>query len=368
MSTVTVITCTGSRTEAFDLCQSYMAAQTRQPDQWIVVHDGITDDEAKQLQADITHFELYAGPRKWREGLNTQRFNMEEALKHVRGDYVFVIDDDDYYAPEYIEKMVRVLESGVDVAGLSNNKYYNVSIPGFREMGNFRHSSLASTAFRKEFLPLLHAAVDSGELYFDIHFWEQARAQKLIITLLANSSLVIGIKGLPGRAGIGAGHKVAGFAIDRDLVKFNEWLGAAVDKYKPYVKTFAELPELSAAPAILKHTQSQMKRRGPSAVELAARAQPTLLAKQQAQAKQAPAPQPQRLPQDQVRQATPEQVQSNMERVLPRSLNNVPQSQSQKAMLAMMPQAPGNNPASAEVRQTSNTYPVGERTQMDQFK
>lgn len=167
---------------------------------------------------------------------------MEEALSHVKGDCVAIIEDDDYYAPNYLENMVRALETA-DLVGLSNNKYYNLNIPGFREMGNFRHSSLCSTALKASILPMLQAAVDSGELYFDVHLWQAAIQNKVHFTLIANSTLCIGIKGMPGRPGVGVGHRNTGYSIDTNLAKLKEWLGNdAAELYMPYIKKVITAP------------------------------------------------------------------------------------------------------------------------------
>jgi hypothetical protein len=340
---ITLITCTGGRPEAFELCQKYMEAQTVQPDQWIVVHDMITKAQAKELQASYPQLELYAGPRTWKPGLNTQRFNMEEALKHVEGDIVLFIEDDDFYAPEYIETMVKLLQGETLIAGLSNNKYYNLAIPGWKEMGNYRHSSLCTTAVRKALLPMVQAAVDSGELYFDMHLWASALASKTPMMLKANSTVSVGIKGLPGKAGIGAGHRFSGFAIDPNLLKLKEWLQEGAQTYMPYIKKFSDLPAaVQAAPA-----------------------KPA--AKTVVKPIQAPTPAAKTAP---IKAKTPVNVPVNT--VRPQNIKppmGVPAAaQSQRAAMAMLPQSPGMNPQSAELTQSVNTYPTGERSQGEIFK
>ena len=66
---------------------------------------------------------------------------MEEALSRIEGDYILILEDDDYYAPTYIEEMVKLL-SQADIVGEVNAKYYNLKIPGFRQMGNTHHAPL----------------------------------------------------------------------------------------------------------------------------------------------------------------------------------------------------------------------------------
>lgn len=237
MSFVSVITCTGHRPEAFALCQKYMQRQTYDGAlQWIVVNDAYSKEEVEAFKnRNKIPFELYAGPQKWTEGVNTQRWNMLEALKHVKGDKLLIIEDEDYYKPTYIEEMVKLLEH-VDVVGEANAKYYNVSIPGYKEMHNLNHSSLCQTAIRSSMYKALKDAVDSGELYFDIHLWQHVQAKQKNFLLLHNKNLCIGVKGMPGRSGIGAGHKLRDYMYDSDLSKLRELFGADAANYVPYLK------------------------------------------------------------------------------------------------------------------------------------
>lgn len=244
LPTISLITCTGSRPEALALCEKYISDQTFQGDiEWIIV-----DDSSKQLPAnrvikegpDGNAFSLLAikyfrGPRKWEEGLNTQRFNMEEAIKHVKGSYVFFWEDDDCYKADYIETMLDLLKYA-DIAGEAKSKYYHLGMPGYKEMHNYRHASLCQTAIKKSVLPLVKEAIDSGELYFDIHLWRNVQEKRIPYILLAESNLVIGIKGMPGRAGIGVGHKNKDYLLDPGLVKLEEWCGEYASNYSQFLR------------------------------------------------------------------------------------------------------------------------------------
>ena len=50
----------------------------------------------------------------------------------VLGEVILVIEDDDYYAPNYIEVMYKLLETS-EIAGISNSRYYHMQVPGYRE-------------------------------------------------------------------------------------------------------------------------------------------------------------------------------------------------------------------------------------------
>lgn len=231
---LSVITCTGGRPEAFDLCKKYVQHQTyTSPIQWMVVTDESPIIVGEALQG--MNCEIYTGLNRWREGLNTQRSNMEEALKYVKGDYILIAEDDELYKPDYFRTMVELLQH-CDLAGVCNSKYYHVGLPGYKEMHNYNHAALSHTALTKKALPLLQAAVDSGEMFFDIHMWNNAREKRVTSLLLANTDLVIGMKGMPGRPNLGAGGQKRDYLIDPNLAKLEEWCGAYASNYLPFIK------------------------------------------------------------------------------------------------------------------------------------
>lgn len=228
---ITLITCTGGRPEAFHLCYEYVQRQTYTgPKQWIVV------DDSHALIDYPPEIELLPGPRKWEPGLNTQRFNMELALTKVKGKYVFIVEDDDYYTPTYIQTYLDLLKT-VHIVGEGNARYYHVEIPGHKQLQNNSHSALSQTAFRSTtVLPLLQKAVNSGHLYFDSVLWTYAIEMGLARCLLYNSGLSFGMKGLPGRTGIGIGHKKKDYLYDAGHATLNKWLGPDAELYKGFLK------------------------------------------------------------------------------------------------------------------------------------
>ncbi len=198
---VSIITCTGNRPEAFALCKKFLGSQTYTGTiEWIIVNDGVpllSDHCEANIQA-----KRIKAPKQWSPDVNTHRGNMETALKHVKGDYLFILEDDDHYKPNYISTMLSVLQH-VDIVGEGNAKYFNLKFPGYKEMRNLRHASLCQTAMRSSMIPYLKNAVNSGELYFDIHLWKQVQEKRIPNAILTDLNLVTGIKGMPGREGIG---------------------------------------------------------------------------------------------------------------------------------------------------------------------
>lgn len=231
--TITLITCTGGREEAFRLCERYMKRQTvwdsdKYKIQWIVIDDCVPATLGTLNQ------EYYRGTQMWKEGINTQRPNMEQAFRYIKGDYILTIEDDDWYHPLYIENMVTLLQQ-FDIVGEGNAKYYSIKVPGFKEMGNYKHTSLCQLGIRKSVLPIFETAISGGHLYMDIDLWQKANDHHLKSCIFANENLCVGIKGMPGRDGIGVGHRQRDYMYDHGLLKLQEWIGSDVELYKPFI-------------------------------------------------------------------------------------------------------------------------------------
>lgn len=237
MVDITIITCTGGRPQAFELCKKYMRGQDFQGSvEWVIIDDSSKPMEPFTLAGKPDwKVIVYPGPRLWVEGLNTQRFNMEEALHHVVGNHVFVIEDDDFYSSRYLSTLSQHLNY-VDAVGLANSRYYGLHVPGFKLLNNYAHASLANTAFDKKLLPLMQKAVNSGDLYFDIVFWRECRDLGVTLSLLANTKLSVGIKGMPGKSGITGSHRDKDYYVDYSSAKLREWVGLEANNYLPYLK------------------------------------------------------------------------------------------------------------------------------------
>lgn len=235
---LTLITCTGFRPEAFKLCVGYMKAQTfKEKLQWIIVNDDLKSAELKpilnSLPAHITP-ELYQGPETWRPTVNTHKGNVEQALQHVKGDKILFIEDDDYYSPNYLMHMNSWLDIA-DVVGEANACYYNVKLPGWRRMQNYNQASLCQTGLKASRIGLVNSALRmDGNI--DGNLWQLAHKQGVKCLLADDFTLCVGMKCLPGRVGIGVGHKVSGFLPDPNLGILRKWLGAAALPYINFIK------------------------------------------------------------------------------------------------------------------------------------
>ena len=234
---ITLITPTGGRPKAFALCERWMERQTKRWYQWIVV-----DDCAPPTPTHLGQTVVQLAPA-WQLGENTQARNLLEGLRHVKGDAVLFIEDDDWYSPAYIEQMSAWLEL-YSVVGCSAARYYNLNAQKFQYMQNQSHSSLCETGLRteREVMRLLDKTIRApsqlkfelvSPRFIDCVFWQRVRRSRINWRLYTHHGLCIGIKGLPGRMGIGTGHTPGnGYEVDEGFSRLREWIGDDVDIYR----------------------------------------------------------------------------------------------------------------------------------------
>lgn len=237
---IALITPTGGRPDQFSLCSKWMNNQTYEGDVvWVIVDDCIPIT-TKLKETKENWIILHEHPRPlWKPGQNSQARNISvgiiKLLLHFpknQIDAIFIIEDDDYYSPEYLERMVPRIK-GYWAVGEKNSMYYNVMYRKYQVNRNTQHSSLFQTAFTWEALPLFEACY--SEKYIDLMFWRHLPPGKGL--LFDQEMLSIGMKGMPGRGGIGAGHgKYNCFNDDSDL---NYLKSLIRDDYKHYEKYFS---------------------------------------------------------------------------------------------------------------------------------
>lgn len=128
-----------------------------------------------------------------------------------------------------------MLDIGYDLIGEGNNKYYFVPGKCYKEMQNYTHTSLATCAFRISALSYFLQALHSGEIFFDITLWRIVQASKLKHIIFSNQNLSIGIKGLPGRKGIGWGHHPDNHTSDPFFETLDKWCGKDANNYMPFI-------------------------------------------------------------------------------------------------------------------------------------
>lgn len=226
---VTLITPTGMRTGSFLRCAFYVFRFTRPDDfvQWIVVDDG---EEPMPIRFDglpkNISMQVIRPEHRWTPGSNTLAKNLLAAIPEVVYDKILIIEDDDFYSAEYLAVQAARLEN-YSLIGEIPTRYYHVPSSRCRIFENRVHASLCQTGMRKSRLPELEKICRSPD-FIDVRLWNQPPGT------LFKSNLCVGMKGLPGREGLGIGHKPVGvgWRADPDRKVLRNWLGADAALYE----------------------------------------------------------------------------------------------------------------------------------------
>ena len=217
---ITAISTTRDRPLCFSLLEQWVAAQTVKPDQWLVVNDTYRPASyAYTMQQEVIHRK-----RKKVEGLSICE-NWQAAIPRIKGDVVVVLEDDDYYHPSYIETLSAMLEQA-EVAGFTNDVYYNLRLKRFHRRHNVTDCALAATGFRSSLLPRLKEIATRQSVYLDLPLWDEGDERKLTRDNKAPDGLQyhVGLKGMPGLAGLGNGHGADG-STDPTGQVLRQWVG-----------------------------------------------------------------------------------------------------------------------------------------------
>ena len=222
---IAAVTPTRDRAQAIKLLARWVRQQTLPVDRWIVVDDG---DEPVSPAPEMTH--LVRRARTSNEPEHSLCLNLRQALPFLTEDKVLILEDDEYYAPTYVEEMSRRLNSSPAV-GIGFSKYYHLGLRSYYVHENMAHASLAQTSFRSELLDrFIRAMADPREKFVDIKFWKQVRAIGNVWRDGdrydgAAGAQYLGIKGMPGRFGIGFGHKaMPQYKQDEGLDVLRRWI------------------------------------------------------------------------------------------------------------------------------------------------
>jgi hypothetical protein len=231
---IVLITPTGGRPKQFKLCMEWMKNQTYTGKVlWIVVDDCepmTTDSLLDNFRENWSIVKKYPKP-VWRNGDNTQSRNLRVAINTLEFvpkewiEAIFIIEDDDYYKPDYLEKMLFNLK-GFEAIGQTKTIYYNLFYHTVTRNKNDRHSSLFQIAFTPIVLPIFEECLNHK--FIDISFCKKLHNMNLFDGI----PLSIGMKGLPGRAGIGVGHKMRGVSSDINNEILKKLIG---DDFKFYL-------------------------------------------------------------------------------------------------------------------------------------
>lgn len=224
---LTLLSATGARPSAWALCERWMAAQDYAgPVRWVIVDDGAIRQPVTFCREGWALEVLRPSPR-WKPGQNTQARNLLAGLAVIDADArLVVIEDDDHYAPDWLSHVAAELERA-ELVGEVRARYYNMATRRGRELGNTGHASLCCTAMRGAAIDTFRQACLRSPKFIDLELWRRHRSRHLF-----GGHRVTGIKGLPGRGGIGIGHKAAFTGTDDTAGSLlREWIGEDARAY-----------------------------------------------------------------------------------------------------------------------------------------
>jgi glycosyltransferase involved in cell wall biosynthesis len=117
-----------------------VAAQTRRPDEVIVVDDGSTDDTAKR--AAISGVRVISTPNR---GVSAAR---NTGIAAASGDWIAMLDADDLWHPEKLARQAQALSLAPDAAAVTCDHYQfrgngEVTLPSLLESRRDRYEALA---------------------------------------------------------------------------------------------------------------------------------------------------------------------------------------------------------------------------------
>jgi len=238
---IVLITPTGGRQRQIELCALYMSRQDYTGEvAWLIVDDcePRTTDFIKEDFRPLWDIVKVRPEPLWMYGDNTQGRNLAAGISRMLSLYnrkdieaIFIIEDDDYYKPCYIREMCKRIR-GYHLAGEIRTIYYNVALQRWIKHENKEWSSLFQTAFTPDILKTVYATLQ--EKFIDYTLFRLVEKKNLF----QGPDYAIGIKGLSGRAGIGAGHgKIIRMTEDPEGDKLRELIGADAELYLRPIET-----------------------------------------------------------------------------------------------------------------------------------
>lgn len=138
-------------------------------------------------------------------------------------DVCFLIENDDWYKDNYIEKMLEAWDNAgqPELFGIETSIYYHIGIKKYKKLIHPKRASAFCTMVTKEVLD--HSFCSDTEAFFDIHLWKSCMTKAVFIP---NEELCLGIKHGIGSCG-GKGH-LESFPYDKDD-RDSEYLKKIID-------------------------------------------------------------------------------------------------------------------------------------------
>lgn len=235
--TVSVITCTSDRPEAFRLCARWLLRQNYTGDIHWVIADDSTDDYVSETVRECSEFMdvTHVRGRPIRNPVVSFLANMRRAAEAATGAWCAIMEDDDYYGPNWLARCVAGLESS-DLYGQNGARYYHVRSGRYMVFCKSSHASLAQLAIRSEMRDALISSIEFCQKNSSM-FLDMTLCKRISLTKYDPVRDVVSMKGLPGKTNIGVGRKMknrGNYDADGSILK--QWCGQDAPVYERYRK------------------------------------------------------------------------------------------------------------------------------------
>lgn len=219
---ISLLTPTCDQPVGIALLERYVARQSVAPMEHIVVDDG-------DVPATLTMGQTHIVRPRHEEGFHSLAKNILVGLEAAKGDAILILEHDDHYHPAHTQVCLEALEREPSTS-CRTLRYWNVA----HRMSRLTRSTgaLHACALRREHMHLLERAAreclaDSVGGGLDARLWALARWQG------HQTPTVTSMKSLPGRPGLGRGHRPSGrqWRDDRNGWTLRRWIGSDAGVY-----------------------------------------------------------------------------------------------------------------------------------------
>ena len=158
---ITILVPTFNRAKYLAECLDSLLAQTFPATQVIVVNDGSTDDTQAVLAPYRGRIDYLETPQLGKPG------SLNKAIERVRGEYLWIFDDDDVALPDALARLVEPLEASREYDFSYSSYFFTPSAPNTNRIGTPAYEyTLPDVQTRGPLLPLLEANYLGGAALF----------------------------------------------------------------------------------------------------------------------------------------------------------------------------------------------------------
>lgn len=131
---LTILTPTYNRCRTLPRLYESLCGQSRPDFEWLVVDDGSTDDTALWLQscqAKSSPFSM----RSLSQANGGKHVALNTGVRAARGDWIFIVDSDDYLTPDAVERVLGALDQASGAPHAVSGVCFRRADPGGRLLG-----------------------------------------------------------------------------------------------------------------------------------------------------------------------------------------------------------------------------------------